>query len=179
MNNPSCFIRPFRNLQPVKSAFYWCCDPSSTTKSSPGNSCIHSLSRGWHFPFLSLNVVVFFLTAVLSLGQFQNFWSPTAPCTSFNCNRVLTTKPKAHKKSLTHDSTDWRWEKKSVPLPYKHHILHLQSVVMKQLTLGKAASYHSMGTFICSTPYSLSLQGLYQTNRMNQFVYITPGQLEL
>ena len=55
-------------------------------------------------------------------------------------------------------------KKKSCPLPCKHCILHLQSVVMKHLTLRKAAHYHGKGTFKCSTPYPPSIQGLYQTN---------------
>lgn len=90
-----------------------------------------------------------FLTVLLSPGQFQTFWSPTAPCTSFNCYRVLTTKPKTHRKSLTHDSVDWR--RKNVSMPCKHCILHLQSVVMQQLTLRKAAIYRRKRAFRCST----------------------------
>lgn len=122
--------------------------------------------QGMAFSISFLQCCGVFLTAVLSLDQFQTFWSPTAPCTSFNCYSVLTTKPKAHRKSLTHDSVDWR-KKKSGLLPCKHCILHLQSVVMKQLTLRKATNYHSKRTFKCSTPYPPIITGLLP-NKLNE-----------
>lgn len=137
--------------------------------------------QGMAFSIFSLLCCGLFLTAVLSPGQFQTFWSPTAPCSSFNGYRVLTAKPKAPQKITDPWQCGLEKKKKLILCLVKENWNYAFAICCHE-TINleeKAANDHSEGASKCSIQYFPSLRVLEQRNQMNQLVYTTPGQLLL
>lgn len=132
--------------------------------------------RGMAFSISFLQCCGLFLTAVLSPGQFQTFWSPTAPCTSFS--RCAGANYKTWSPQKTTDPWQCGLERKNVlPLPCKHCILHLQSVVMQQLTLRKGSKLQQRGNIQMQDSTSPIITRL-PPNKPNGFISLQNTNLD-